>query len=153
MDSSPDKMQSPVKKTAFMTVLPYYLVGCAAIAAHISKYVGADVLASVLAVLVMLGLTALTIRFVIRKARADADKNSSKSAFYGPGLNILWSALWMIPVALFFYGLMGDLLGFKEEGKIVGVTAMILAVAFLPSNIVIGVMRLIRRRKTKELAE
>jgi putative effector of murein hydrolase LrgA (UPF0299 family) len=149
----PAKPQQPLVKNAFLTVLPYYVVGVMAIAAHISKYVGADVLSSVLAVLVMLSLTALTIRFVIRKSRADASNSAHKSAAYGVGLTILWNALWLIPVTLFIYGFMGDLLGFKEEGKVMGVIAVILAIAFLPTYLVLAIMRFVRRRKSKQLAQ
>lgn len=135
-------------------VKKYYTVGlifCGlALVAHISKKMGADGLATALALLVILGMSTLATIYLIKRAKHAAAQNSGRTGAYSPGATAIWKTLWILPVALFFLGFIADLfLGWKEEGQIAGVIAVLLLIPIIPNYIVLGIMRLVQRNNGK----
>ena len=130
-------------------VISLGIVAVLAFAARISKYLGAETLATVLAILAILVLSAMCFTHLTKRAFRAAALSSGRTGAYSPTVTAVWKTLWVIPVALFTFGFLADLfLGFKEEGKAMGVTAVVLLLAIIPTYLVLWIMRLVQREKT-----
>lgn len=147
-DDQQDRTAGPVKHPALL-VWSLIVIGLIALGAHVSKYLGADLLATVLAILAILGLSALCFIHLTKRALHAAALSSGRTGAYSPGVTAVWKTLWVLPVALFTFGFFADLLlGFKEEGKAMGVVAVVLLLSIIPTYLVLWIMRLVQRDKT-----
>lgn len=141
-DSEPEK-KPPYKAYALGVVI----IGVA-LAAHISNALRATVLASVLAAVVLLSLTVCLFTFVLRKAAQDAVGSDSVQSGGSTLSQAAWKVLWLIPVFLFTFGFFGDLFGFKEVGKWIGVTGVLAIIPIIPAYILMGIERSRRKRRS-----
>jgi ABC-type multidrug transport system permease subunit len=127
------------------------IIGCTiiglAFAAHVSNYLGATTVAAVLAVTVLLSLTVALVWFILRKAMVDAVGSDSVKAGNSVFSQAVWKVLWLVPVILFAFGFAGDLIGFKEEGKWMGVAAVLLLLPVITTYIGMGIARSVRKRR------
>lgn len=143
-----DRAAEPASQHMFL-VISLGVVAVLAFAARVSKHLGADTLATILAVVAMLGLCAMCFTHLTKRAFRAAALSSGRTGAYSPTVTAVWKTLWVIPVALFTFGFLADLfLGFKEEGKAMGVTAVVLLLAIIPTYLVLLIMRLVQRDKT-----
>ena len=127
-------------------VIGSIIVGIA-IAAHISNALGATVLAAVLAIFVLLALTASLLWFLIRKAMSDASGSDAIKSGNNPRSQAVWKTLWLVPILLFIAGFAADLIGFKEPGKWVGVAGVLTILPIVPTYVVMGIRRSVRQRR------
>lgn len=124
-------------------------IGVAATAAHIANYVGNRGLAEFLALVVMFSLTYALVTHLVQKTVREV-RSKGGSPLGSASSVAAWNVLWTIPVILFVFGFFGDLLGFKEQGKLMGVIAVVTLLPILPTYLVLGIKRAIRKRRNAE---
>ncbi|SLJ96135.1 hypothetical protein [Arthrobacter sp. P2b] len=115
--------------------------------AYISNLAGNTDLMIVFAVLCTATMTFGAVLHVIRYAlhsapqsQAVADGNSVRSV-------VIWKTLWLIPALLEFFGLLRCIRGVTPDGIAIGAVGLLTLIPIIPTYIVLGIMRLVRKKR------
>jgi hypothetical protein len=115
--------------------------------AYISNLAGNTALMIVFAVVCTATMTFGAVLYLIRKAIHDAPQSKAVADGNSVRSVVIWKTLWLIPSLLMFFGLVRCIRGTTPDGIAVGVTAVLTLIPIIPTYIVLGIMRVVRKKR------